>query len=82
MQHDVLWLTLRDAEPVLDHRSARLRADVDSLWEVPDFIQGDRAIVNELGAQRAADAARLADLLTVTPRSTVRTTPFRSCCTC
>ncbi|WP_313366497.1 DUF58 domain-containing protein [Microbacterium sp.] len=64
VQHDVLWITLRDAEPVLDHRSARLRADVDSLWQVPDFIQGDRTIVNELSAQRAADAAQLADLLT------------------
>lgn len=64
VQHDVLWLTLRDAEPVLDHRSARRRMDVDSLWQVPDFIQGDRAIVQELTAQRADDAARLADLLT------------------
>ncbi|MBP3976973.1 DUF58 domain-containing protein [Microbacterium sp. BLY] len=64
VQHDVLWLTLRDAEPVLDHRSGRRRADVDSRWEVPDFVQGDRAIVQELTAHRDADAARLADLLT------------------
>ena len=64
VQHDVLWLTLRDAEPVLDHRTGRGRADVDSLWHVPDFVQGDHGIVQELTAQRDADAARLADLLT------------------
>lgn len=64
VQHDVLWLTLRDADPVLDHRTGRLRVDVDSRWRVPDFVQGDRGIVQELTAQRDADAARLADLLT------------------
>jgi hypothetical protein len=64
VQHDVLWLTLRDADPVLDHRTGRMRADADSRWQVPDFVQGDRGIVQELTAQREADAARLAELLT------------------
>lgn len=63
VQHDVLWLTLRDAEPVLDHASRRIRQDVDSRWEVPDFVQGDLSIVQELTAQSAADAARLAEIL-------------------
>ncbi|KNY04669.1 DUF58 domain-containing protein [Microbacterium sp. GCS4] len=64
VQHDVLWLTVRDAEPVLDHRTAISRRDVDSLWEVPDFVQGDADIVQELTARTEADAARLAELLT------------------
>ncbi|PRB18236.1 DUF58 domain-containing protein [Microbacterium sp. MYb62] len=64
VQHDVLWLTLRDAEPVLDHATGRIRSDVDSRWQVPAFVQGDRSIVQELTAQREADAARLAEMLT------------------
>jgi uncharacterized protein (DUF58 family) len=64
VQHDVLWLTLRDADPVLDHRTGQMRADADSRWQVPDFVQGDRGIVQELTAQREADAAHLAELLT------------------
>ncbi|MEV4669366.1 DUF58 domain-containing protein [Microbacterium sp. LWO12-1.2] len=64
VQHDVLWLTVRDAEPVLDHATGRTRSDVDSLWEVPDFVQGDLGIVQELTAQTQADAARLAETLT------------------
>jgi uncharacterized protein (DUF58 family) len=64
VQHDVLWLTVRDAEPVLDHRTATARRDVDSLWEVPDFVQGDADIVRELTTRTEADAARLAELLT------------------
>jgi len=64
VQHDVLWLTLRDAEPVLDHTTGRIRSDVDSRWQVPGFVQGDRSIVQELTAQRDADAAHLAELLT------------------
>ena len=64
VQHDVLWLTLRDAEPVLDHSTRRIRSDVDSRWQVPDFVQGDRGIVQELTAQTEADAAHLAELLT------------------
>lgn len=64
VQHDVLWLTLRDAEPVLDHATGRIRSDVDSRWQVPGFVQGDREIVQELTAQREADAAHLTELLT------------------
>jgi uncharacterized protein (DUF58 family) len=63
VQHDVLWLTLRDAEPVLDHTTGTVRSDVDSMWEVPDFVQGDLDIVRELTAQTEADAVRLAEIL-------------------
>ncbi|SEB37185.1 DUF58 domain-containing protein [Microbacterium hydrocarbonoxydans] len=63
VQHDVLWLTVSDADPVLDHSTATIRSDVDSLWEVPDFVQGDLEIIRELTAQTEADAARLAEVL-------------------
>jgi len=63
VQHDVLWLTLRDAEPVLDHATGRIRSDVDSSWDVPDFVQGDRDIVQQLTAQTQAEAAHLAETL-------------------
>ena len=63
VQHDVLWLTVSDADPVLDHATGTIRSDVDSMWEVPDFVQGDPDIIRELAAQTEADAARLAELL-------------------
>ncbi|WP_136053762.1 DUF58 domain-containing protein [Microbacterium sp. K24] len=63
VQHDVLWLTVRDADPVLDHATRMIRSDVDSRWDVPDFVQGDLGIVGELTAQTEADAAHLAETL-------------------
>ncbi|GAA1146379.1 MULTISPECIES: DUF58 domain-containing protein [Microbacterium] len=63
VQHDVLWLTVRDAEVVLDHATRTVRSDVDTMWDVPDFVQGDAEIVRELTAQTEADAARLAETL-------------------
>ncbi|WP_435748595.1 DUF58 domain-containing protein [Microbacterium sp. PMB16] len=63
VQHDVLWLTIRDADPVLDHSTRTIRSDVDSRWDVPDFVQGDLGIVQELVAQTEADAAHLAETL-------------------
>ncbi|WP_353114957.1 DUF58 domain-containing protein [Microbacterium sp.] len=62
VQHDVLWLTLRDADPVLDGATAA-RRDVDSRWLVPDFVHGDAAVMQELAAQEAADTARRDELL-------------------
>jgi len=63
VQHDVLWVTLRDADPVLDHVSHSVRADVNTRWAVPDFVHGDREVLGELIAQTQADAARLNGLL-------------------
>lgn len=63
VQHDVLWVTLRDADPVLDHASHSVRADVNTLWAVPDFVHGDHEVLGELIAQTQADAARLNELL-------------------
>lgn len=63
VQHDVLWLTVRDAEVVLDHATNAIRSDVDTMWDVPDFVQGDLEIVRELSAQTAADAEHLVETL-------------------
>lgn len=63
VQHDVLWIAAQDAEPVLDHSTGRVRADVDSRWLVPDFVQGDSAIVRELAAGTAADTLHRNTLL-------------------
>jgi uncharacterized protein (DUF58 family) len=62
-QHDLVWVTLRDADPVLATRSATPRRDVASQWQVPDFLQGDATIVAELEAERAAADARRAAVL-------------------
>src|SRR5690606_1042788 len=74
VQHDVLWITLRDADPVLaaDVRHLGLpagtapatdRRDVDSRWAVPDFVHGDAEIMRELLAQNTAETARLTGIL-------------------
>lgn len=57
-QHDVLWITLRDADPVLAGRPAASRHDATSGWAVPDFLHGDASIVEELEAERAREDAR------------------------
>ncbi len=63
-QHEVLWVTLGDAAPVLAHAAPRARTDVQSRWEVPAFVHGDSEIVRELQAQTEADATRLSQVLT------------------
>ena len=76
VQHDVLWITLRDAEPVLDpsttsgpstgsgaERPQRSRRDVASHWAIPEFLQGDAELAAELHAADAAEAARTETLL-------------------
>ncbi|WP_313356707.1 DUF58 domain-containing protein [Microbacterium sp.] len=66
VQHDLLWLTVRDADPVVpfdrlrdpegrlrDPGSAH-RRDVDSGWAIPDFVHGDTEVMAELAADEAA----------------------------
>lgn len=62
-QHDVLWVTLRNADPVLPQRARRARRDATTGWLVPDFLHGDATVVAESHAQREADDARRAALL-------------------
>lgn len=68
VQHDVLWITLRDADPVLPlgglrERGGRNRRDVQTRWSVPDFVHGDAEVLSELAAQSQADASRRDTLL-------------------
>jgi len=73
VQHDVLWITLRDAEPVLESRPSpskgsgttpqRARRDVATRWTIPEFLQGDVELAAELHAADAADIAHTEALL-------------------
>jgi len=65
VQHDLIWLTVRDADPVIGTRKEAdtHRRDVDSAWTVPDFVHGDDAVMAELAAQEAADTARRHEVL-------------------
>lgn len=68
VQHDLLWLTVRDADPLIGAgrstaKAAPHRRDVDSAWAVPDFVHGDAEVMAELAAQEAADTARRHDVL-------------------
>ncbi|MGI6878277.1 DUF58 domain-containing protein [Microbacterium sp. gxy059] len=59
VQHDVLWLTVRDADPVAPSGDPRGRRDADSGWAVPAFLHGDPAVLAELARERAeGDRAR------------------------
>lgn len=63
VQHDVLWITVRDADPVLERASRDARRDVDSGWRVPEFLHGDEEVRRELAAEREAEDARRAETL-------------------
>lgn len=59
VQHDVLWLTVRDAEPVVAAGAGSThRRDVDSDWQIPDFVHGDTEVMAELAADEAAHTAQ------------------------
>lgn len=63
VQHDLLWLTLRDADPVLAQASSQVRRDARTGWGVPDFLHGDAEVVAELEAERTAADERRAAVL-------------------
>jgi len=63
VQHDLLWITVRDADPVLGARASGRRRDVDSGWGVPDFLHGDHAVLDEIAAVRAEQDARRDEIL-------------------
>jgi len=69
VQHDVLWITLRDADPVLPsvngpvHGLRRRRGDVATHWAIPDFVHGDTEVIDEIAARSRAEGARRDDLL-------------------
>ena len=63
MQHDIVWVTVADADPVLEARSRDERRDVLTGWLVPDFVHGDASVREEWEKQRAAEAAARAEVL-------------------
>ena len=63
VQHDVLWLTIADANPVLDHTTKTARVDALTAWAIPGFAHGDDAIVRELAERDEAEASRRDSLL-------------------
>ncbi|WP_203136878.1 DUF58 domain-containing protein [Microbacterium sp. JZ31] len=65
-QHDLLWVTLRDADPVLPTAtgSPAARRDVDTGWTVPDFLHGDAAVVREVDERHRGEQTRRDALLT------------------
>lgn len=58
-QHDVLWISVRDADPV----APRGAIDARSRWAVPAHLRGDRRVVAEIAEQRARDDAERDALL-------------------
>jgi len=63
VQHDVLWIAVRDADPVRGRPSREARRDVDTGWGVPTFLHGDAAVVGELEAARAREDRHRDELL-------------------
>lgn len=64
VQHDVLWLTIADADPVRETSgSGAQRVDIDTAWRVPDFLNGDEDLLSELAALDQATATRRAALM-------------------
>lgn len=63
-QHDLLWITLRDADPVLAAADGSSRRDVDTGWTVPDFLHGDASVVREIDERHRAEQSRRDALLT------------------
>lgn len=64
VQHDVLWMTVRDADPVApEHAGTSHRRDVDTGWGIPEFVHGDAEVMAELAALEAADTAHRDDVL-------------------
>lgn len=64
VQHDLLWMTVRDADPVTpEHAGTSHRRDVDTGWGIPDFVHGDAEVMAELAALEAADTAHRDDVL-------------------
>lgn len=63
-QHDVLWITVRDADPVMREDDGSGRRDVDTGWTVPDFLHGDPAVLAEIDERHRAEESHRDALLT------------------
>ena len=70
VQHDVVWITVADADPLRDTHNTRHgqndhpTSDVDTSWRVPGFLGSDDELRDELAATDRAQAAARTELLT------------------
>ena len=51
VQHDMLWVTVTDANPVLADRSQAARSDIVTGWGVPEFVHGDSTLREAVAAE-------------------------------
>src|SRR5690606_19319621 len=58
-QHDVLWVSIRDADPVAPQGAV----DSRTKWSVPAHLRGDKRVRAEIDEQRARDDAERDGLL-------------------
>jgi uncharacterized protein (DUF58 family) len=58
-QHDVVWVSVRGADPV----APRGAVDSRTRWAVPAHLRGDRRVLAEIAEQRARDDAARDELL-------------------
>lgn len=63
MQHDIVWITIADADPVLEEHSRASRRDVLTGWLVPDFVHGHAAVRDEWEKRRSEEARARAEVL-------------------
>src|SRR5690606_16661964 len=58
-QHDVLWMSIRDVDPV----APRGAVDARTRWAVPAHLRGDKRVLAEIAERRARDDAARDELL-------------------
>jgi len=58
-QHDVLWVSIRDVDPV----APRGAVDARTRWAVPAHLRGDKRVQAEIAERRARDDAARDELL-------------------
>ncbi|GAA3591610.1 DUF58 domain-containing protein [Klugiella xanthotipulae] len=64
VQHDILWVTVRDADLVSDHRAADVPlVDVANGWAIPDFVHGNEDLRAEFAAAARSLESSRASLL-------------------
>ncbi len=56
-RHEVLWVSIADADLVRGVGAERVMVDVDDAWAVPEFLRGNSALAAEFDAAGAARAA-------------------------
>ncbi len=63
VQHEILWITIGDADLMREEWSSRSMHDVGTEYSLPAFVRGDRALREEFASSVALSAARSEDFL-------------------